>query len=496
MKRLFFVVAFFCAALRVLAAGKAEHVVVVVWDGLRPDFVTKQNTPTLYQLAHDGVFFQDHHAVYPSSTEVNGTALATGAFPNRNGVVGNREYRPDINPLKRTDIEAIGSIVKGDELSGGHYLRLPTLPEILRAAGRDVAVAGTKPVTLLFDRFDRDHVKLYEAPQLDAPNTCEDEATTRALVDSLWTAGVPAFSLLWLSDPDITQHKTWPGSEKALAALKGADANLALVLRQLEAKGERTRTDVFIVSDHGFSTVIRAVDVADVLHRAGFPAAREYEQPPQKGDVVVVGNGGTVLLYVIGHDREVTRRIVEFLQQWNLAGVILTREPMPGTFTLEQVRINSPDAPDVVVSLRWTSDTNQSDIPGMIVSDEGRYGSIPVGVGRGGHSSLGPFDMRNTLVAAGPDFRHGLINELPSGNADLAPTILHILGVSPPERMDGRVLFEALASETSKFTPIEVRSLETSCDLSNVVWRQYLHVTEFNGTTYFDEGNGFSAPKK
>jgi hypothetical protein len=104
--------------------------------------------------------------------------------------------------------------------------------------------------------------------------------------------------------------------------------------------------------------------------------------------------------------------------------------------------------------------------------------------------------MRNTLVAAGPDFRHGLINELPSGNADLAPTILHILGVSPPERMDGRVLFEALASETSKFTPIEVRSLETSCDLSNVVWRQYLHVTEFNGTTYFDEGNGFSAPKK
>ena len=115
MKWLFFVVAFFCAALRVLAAGKAEHIVVVVWDGLRPDFVTRQNTPTLYQLAHDGVFFQDHHAVYPSSTEVNGAAMATGAYPNRSGVVGNREYRPDINPLKRTDIEAIGSIVKGDQ---------------------------------------------------------------------------------------------------------------------------------------------------------------------------------------------------------------------------------------------------------------------------------------------------------------------------------------------------------------------------------------------
>ena len=121
---------------------------------------------------------------------------------------------------------------------------------------------------------------------------------------------------------------------------------------------------------------------------------------------------------------------------------------------------------------------------------------MPVGVGRGGHATLSPFDMRNTLVAAGPDFRHGLINELPSGNTDLAPTILHILGVAAPEHMDGRVLFEALAPVTARFPPIEVHTLETSCDFSNVVWHQYLHVTEFNGTTYFDEGNGFSALKK
>jgi arylsulfatase A-like enzyme len=496
MKRFAFVIAFLCAAIRVLAAGKAEHVVVVVWDGLRPDFVTRQNTPTLYQLASDGVFFQDHHAVFPSATEVNGAAMATGAYPSRNDVVGNREYRPAIDPLHRTEIEAIASIRKGDEVSGGHYLRLPTLPEILRRAGRKVAVAGTKPVALLFDRFARDHVQVLQDSKLDAPNTREDAATTRALVGSLWDPDVPAFSLLWLSDPDITQHKTWPGSDKSLEALKSVDADLALVLHELEAKGERAHTDVFVVSDHGFSTVIRAVDVADVLRHAGFPAEREFPQPPRNGDVVVVGNGGSVLLYVIGHDKELTRKIVEFLQQGDLAGVVLTREPMPGTFTLEQLRVNSPDAADIVLSLRWTRETNQSDVAGMITSDDARYGRVTVGVGHGGHASLSPFDMRNTLVAAGPDFRHGLINEVPSGNTDLAPTILHILGVAAPERMDGRVLFEALASVTPKFPPIEVHTLETSCDFSNVVWHQYLHVTEFNGTTYFDEGNGFATLKK
>ena len=39
------------AAEKAMARGKAEHVVVVVWDGMRPDFVSPQYTPTLYELA-------------------------------------------------------------------------------------------------------------------------------------------------------------------------------------------------------------------------------------------------------------------------------------------------------------------------------------------------------------------------------------------------------------------------------------------------------------
>src|SRR5437762_9883491 len=86
------------AAQRVVAPlkGKAEHVVVVVWDGMRPDFISPQYTPTLYQMATKGVFFKHHHPVYISSTEVNGTALATGVYPNRSGIMANSDYRPAI----------------------------------------------------------------------------------------------------------------------------------------------------------------------------------------------------------------------------------------------------------------------------------------------------------------------------------------------------------------------------------------------------------------
>ena len=38
--------------------GTDRHVVVVVWDGMRPDFVSEKTTPTLWKLAREGVTFR------------------------------------------------------------------------------------------------------------------------------------------------------------------------------------------------------------------------------------------------------------------------------------------------------------------------------------------------------------------------------------------------------------------------------------------------------
>jgi len=85
------VLAIFAAALAAPAVGAApdKHIVVVVWDGMRPDFVTEQNTPTLWKLAQSGVTFRNNHSVYPSATIVNGTAIITGDYPNRDGILAN-----------------------------------------------------------------------------------------------------------------------------------------------------------------------------------------------------------------------------------------------------------------------------------------------------------------------------------------------------------------------------------------------------------------------
>ena len=100
-------------------------------------------------------------------------------------------------------------------------------------------------------------------------NTRRDIWTTRALTNTLWANGVPNLTVLWLYEPDFSQHGVGVGSKNAKLAYKSSDDRLKSVLQSLEAKGVRDSTDIVIVSDHGFSTVSRKVDVGDELRKKG-----------------------------------------------------------------------------------------------------------------------------------------------------------------------------------------------------------------------------------
>jgi predicted AlkP superfamily pyrophosphatase or phosphodiesterase len=73
----------------------SSRVIIFVWDGLRPDSITTQDTPNLAKLRdQQGVNFTDNHAVFPTFTMMNGAAFATGAYPGTHGFYGNTEYQP------------------------------------------------------------------------------------------------------------------------------------------------------------------------------------------------------------------------------------------------------------------------------------------------------------------------------------------------------------------------------------------------------------------
>jgi arylsulfatase A-like enzyme len=498
-----FFTAIFAALLvpAIAAAAPDKHVVVVVWDGMRPDFVSEQNTPALWKLAQSGVVFRNNHSVYPSATIVNGTAIVTGNYPNHDGVLANHVYRADLDGRKSIDVENKQVVHKADELSAGKYVTAPTIAELLHAKGGKTAIATAKTVGLLFDRHGdsrqgqdifagesvspdvADSIVKMLGPFPPADRAADRDAwTTKAFTDFLWKDGVPPFSLLWLSEPDDTEHKTAPGASAALAAIKSGDENLARVLTALDRQNARSTTDIFVVSDHGFSTIAREIELPKILKAAGFDAMTEFTEDAKPGQIMLAGNGGTVLFYVIGHDPAITRRLVEFLQQTDFAGVIFTRERLDGTFPLEQAKIDNQYAADVVMAFRWTEDKNQFGAPGMIDADWQRA------AGKGTHATLSRFDMHNTLIAAGPDFATGLTSEAPSGNVDVTPTVLAILGIDPPSKMDGRVLSEALRNRRASKS--ETQRIEASKKFPGGTWRQHLTISRARETSYLDEGNG------
>ncbi|MFI5356206.1 MAG: alkaline phosphatase family protein [Opitutales bacterium] len=509
----------FVSLLSVAAAAPDAHpahrVVVVVWDGMRPDFISPVTTPNLWRLEQRGVLFAHHHPVYLSSTEVNGTAMATGAYPERSSVIANTDYRPGIDPLGPVGIEVPAVIRRGDEVSDGHYLNTATVAEILHAHGRATVIAGAKQVALLFDRQERSAKTtgspvLFEGATLppavaadlahelgafppagaDEDKVARDAWTTRALIGLLWRNGVPDYSVLWLAEPDASQHASGPGSAQSLAAIKSCDGNLGLVLAELAQRGLLDTTDVLVVSDHGFSTINRKVDVAAELKAAGFTAGRKASHGLAAGQVIVVGNGGSSLLYVGGHEATVIQRLAAWLQQQDWTGVVFAREPLPGTFSLAEAHINAVAAPDLVVSLRWSHERSANGTPGLQVSD-----LAPTSKKVGNHASLSPYDMHNTLVAAGPDFRAGVTDTLPSANTDLAPTILWCLGLpADAQTMDGRVLGEALSIDAPPVRSYHLQRLTAHQAAPAGQWNQYLQVSEVNGVRYLDEGDGEWVP--
>ena len=503
------------------AANPPRRVVVLVWDGMRRDFISEETTPNLWAMAQRGVFFASHHPVYPSSTEVNGVAIATGAYPARSGVIGNTEFRPKIDPQASVAIEKPEVVRRGDLVSQGHYLAVETLAELLHAKGVPTVIAGSKQVALLHDRRLRSEDAasspvLFEGAAMPArvgkavtaaiggfppigvdpangkliEKRARDQWTTRALLEVLWKDGVPPYSLLWLAEPDYSQHATGPGSATSLAGIKSSDTHLGEVLAELRRRNLLAGTDVMVVSDHGFSTISKATDIATDLSLAGFDVARAMPGGLQKGRVLIQSNSGTVLLYVGGHDPELTGKIALWAQTQPWAGVIFSRVPVEGAFTFDEAHIDSPDAPDLAISLRWTAGKSSTGAPGLIFSD-----SSDRVAGQGNHTSLSATDMANTLVAAGPDFRVGVRDTMASANTDLVPTVLWILGYrDEAQKRDGRVLSEALVGVAPPLRSIEFKRLTAQRQTPAGLWLQYLQVTEVNGVRYLDEGNGAIEP--
>ncbi len=95
-------------ALALVAVSRAQPApahtqLVIVVDGLRPDYVTPEVMPRLVRLGKRGIVFRAHHSVFPTVTRVNASSFVTGAYPETHGLMGNTIYIPKASATKGLD---------------------------------------------------------------------------------------------------------------------------------------------------------------------------------------------------------------------------------------------------------------------------------------------------------------------------------------------------------------------------------------------------------
>ena len=79
-----------------MSENSATRVLVVVFDALRPEFVTPELMPNLAAFANGGVRYPNSHSIFLTETRVNQTGVVTGCLPQRNGIVANVMMAHDV----------------------------------------------------------------------------------------------------------------------------------------------------------------------------------------------------------------------------------------------------------------------------------------------------------------------------------------------------------------------------------------------------------------
>ena len=485
------------------SSARGRLVVAIVWDGLRPDFVTPDVTPTLHALATGGVWFERSHCAYPSETRVNSAALATGSYPGRTGITANSIYVPGFNSSDPTAIANTGDhthlarIAKIDPPLVGPSASA-TADEVIAAGGCAVVASSGSPGSAFLQAGDavRGALLLNHAvqrptaladrvlarfgpPPADTfPATGRSDWVTRGLLELLLPEHVlpamndskPALAHWWLTDPDHTAHSLGLGAPETVQSLRENDRRLDALMDTLRDLGLANLTDILLTSDHGFSTAgprrwpgrtLASLGLADIADET---------------EVVTTGQGGAISL----GPRAVTHaaRIVRHLQSLEWVGAIFARDGgpaagLPGTLPLSALwngRVGRR-APDIRFSFDWSDAPNQFGIAGSVSGGSGRGAS---------HGSASPYDMRNSLFAWGPRFKPSHRSTLPCGIVDVAPTVRHLLGL-PPQDADGRLLVEALAGAAEPPTATD-ETLEAA--LPDRSYRQRLTLARVASTTY------------
>ena len=419
-----------------------RRAIAVVLDGLRRDTLGPDSTPELTAFAADATSFAAHRSVFPSVTRVVSASFATGCHPARHGLSGNSMALMEGGRLVAHDCGPPGFM---DHMRAvrGTTLAVPTLAERLAGVEREaMTFANASPGAARAHDPDGHGWLLHRAwahgPGLrplsgdeKVTGVTSDAAGDARLTDAFLARALAgreaALGVLWLGEPDVTQHAQPLGSPACAAALAAADACFGRVRAAVAAR-RQAGEDILLIacSDHGHESIREVVDIEAVLIQAGLKRGA--------GDdgLLAVGNGTAALIYLHPDRAGDADAVLAFIaaQPW-----------VDHVFTGARLaEIGQTSANHLLCAIAMASDRtpNAHGVPGTAFEARPLDGKDHH-LGRGQHGGLGRYEQMPFMLIEGVGFSPGARYDAPTSPVDIAPTILAHLEM-PWDDCDGRPL--------------------------------------------------------
>ncbi len=367
------------------------YLILISFDGFRHDYLDRFDTPSFDRVAASGARAERLLPPFPSLTFPAHYTVATGLYPERHGLVGNRFYDPirgaEYNYRNRRNVED-GSWYGGEPI----WVTAETQGMVSAAmlfVGTEADVGGIRPT--------------FWTPYAD-------RGSQRERVDQVldWLALPPErrphLLTLYFSAVDGAGHGDGPATPGVERAIGQVDRALGRLLDGIDALQHGDRVSLVLVADHGMTDV----DPAKVFN------LRDHAD---LSGVRVVVTGPQANLFIDGPAARAVA-IRDDLNDGLTAGRAYLRDEVPDT-------------------LRYRLDPRIGDV--VVVPDSGAMLAMrelddpPAGMH--GYDPTGD-DMAGILLMKGPDILPGSrLGRVES--VHLYPLMAHLLRLTPNPDIDG-----------------------------------------------------------
>jgi predicted AlkP superfamily pyrophosphatase or phosphodiesterase len=217
---------------------RPAHIILVSFDGTRPDTAQTAAMPTFQAMAREGAVSWSARSIVPPLTLPAHTSMLTGLGPEEHGVFWN-EWIP-----------AFGT------------LRVPTVLSLATSNGLlTAAFSGKDKLAYLFPTGSVSHLSYPMPNPADyyRTNHLQGARQVAALAAAHFIAKRPRLMFVHFLDADLAGHfNGWPSPEY-VAALAECDAALAALRAGIERSGV-TNTLFLLTADHGGAGLSHGVD--------------------------------------------------------------------------------------------------------------------------------------------------------------------------------------------------------------------------------------------